>query len=61
MTRRIPVTRRIVDRLRELGRASELAEAEARGILLGLGIAGEVTGWDDGDEPALLIAGPPPE
>lgn len=32
-----------------------------RGIMLALGIEGDVTGWEDGDEPALLVTSPASE
>lgn len=45
----------MVERLRELAIQTARHEAEAAGILLGLGIDAEMIGWDDGDHPALLL------
>lgn len=63
---RVPVPRAAVERLRELNIARDRADVEARGLLAGLTLAlaipvEEVIGWDDGDEPALLLASPDPE
>jgi hypothetical protein len=58
---RVRVPRQAVERLAELRRTRELADAEAAGLLLGLGSAlgfevEHVVGVDDGADPALLLA-----
>lgn len=67
---RVAIPRAAVERLRELALAAERIElqsaATVHGIMLALNIHGTVTGFDDGDEPALLLADPvdaepPPE
>lgn len=67
---RIPVPRAAVERLRELAFIRDRADAEARGLMAGLASAlavpvDQVVGFDDGEEPALLLAPaepqPPPE
>jgi hypothetical protein len=57
---RVSIPRQATERLRELRRIRELADAEAAGILAGLGLAlgfdpAQLAGVEDGDEPAVLL------
>lgn len=66
---RVSVPRAIVDRLRQLAQQEATLAAEANGILLALRHTHRlpadamISGWDDGDEAAVLVTrtpvGPP--
>jgi hypothetical protein len=64
MPDRVRIPRAAAEQLRAISIQRDLADAEASGLLAGLchalGISrDEVAGVDDGDEPALLLAGRP--
>ena len=58
---RVPASRRLVERLAQLQRAREVADAEARGLVSGWIWAlgqdpGAFIAYDDGTDPALILS-----